>query len=59
MILFEDGIGKLKNISHDELKTIINNIPKDWGYKFVITYRSESNEKYNLYNVKLFRKKTI
>jgi hypothetical protein len=59
MFLFEKGIGKLKNISKDELKTITNNLPKDWGYSFVIVYESSVDEKYNKYNVKLFRKKTL
>ena len=59
MILFEKGIGKLKNISHSEFKTIINNIPIDWGYSFVVTYESKSGEEFNKYDVKLFRKKML
>lgn len=59
MILFEEGIGKLKNISHSEFKTIVNNLPRDWGYSFEIRYESKTGEQYNKYNVKLFRKKTI
>lgn len=59
MLLCEEGIGKLKNISQQEFKTIISNLPRDWGYSFVITYESKIDEKYNKYNVKLFRKKTL
>lgn len=59
MILFEEGIGKLKNISYYELKTIVNNLPKNWGYSFIIIYESKSGEEFNKYDVKLFRKKTI
>lgn len=59
MILCEEGIGKLKNITQQEFKTIIANLPRDWGYSFVVTYESKTDEKYNKYNVKLFRKKTL
>lgn len=59
MILFEEGIGKLKDLSHSEFKFIVNNLPSDWGYSFTIIYESKTGEKYNKYNVKLFRKKTI
>ena len=59
MFLYEKGIGKLKNISQQELKTITSNLPKDWGYSFIITYESKTDERYNKYNVKLFRKKTL
>ena len=57
MILCEEGIGKLKNITQQEFKTIIANLPRDWGYSFVVTYESKTDEKYNKYNVKFFRKK--
>lgn len=59
MILCEEGIGKLKNITQQEFKTIIANLPRDWGYSFVVTYESKTDERYNKYNVKLFRKKTL
>ena len=59
MILFEEGIGKLKNISRDEFKKITNNLPKDWDYNFTIIHESSVDEEYNRYNVKLFRKRTI
>lgn len=59
MILFEEGIGKLKNISHSEFKTIVNNLPRDWGYNFEIIYGKKGDEQHNRYDVKLFRKKTI
>ena len=59
MLLFERGIGKLKNISHSELETIIKNLPREWGYNFKYKHKSQVDEKYNKYNVKLFRKKTV
>lgn len=59
MFLYEEGIGKLKNITHQEFKIIIDNLPRDWGYSFDVTYMSKTDEKYNKYNVKLFRKKTL
>lgn len=59
MILFEKGIGKLKDISHDEFNTIVNNLPNDWGYSFTLIWESPLGEKYNKYNVKLFRKRKI
>ena len=59
MFLYERGIGRLKNISHEEFENIINKLPLDWGYSFVIRYKSKIDEKYNKYNVKLFRKKSI
>lgn len=59
MILFEEGIGKLKNISHNEFEKIIHNLPKDWDYSFTIIYESSLGKDYDKYNVKLFRKKKI
>ena len=59
MILCEEGIGKLKNISYSEFEMIINSLPKEWGYSFKYKHKSQVDEKYNKYNVKLFRKKTI
>ena len=56
MILIEKGIGKLKNISYYELKTIIECMPNDWGYKADIVYSSKTDEKFNTYNLKLYRK---
>ena len=59
MLLFERGIGKLKNISHSEFEMIVNNLPGEWGYSFKYEHESQVDEKYNRYNVKLFRKRII
>lgn len=59
MILFEKGIGRLKNISYSEFKAIVNNLPIDWGYSFEVIYESPVSYNHNKYNVKLFRKKTL
>lgn len=58
MIIFKKGIGKLRNISYDELTKIINNLPDNWMIDYKRIYKSIEgpNEKYNQYNVKLYRR---
>lgn len=59
MFLFEKGIGKLKNLSRSELKTIMNNLPNGWGYSFEYAWKSPVDEEFDKFNVKLFRKKEL
>ncbi len=56
MIVFKKGIGKLHNISYDELHEIRNNLPNNWELDYKCIYNSSIDEKYNKYNVKLYRK---
>ena len=56
MFVFRKGIGKLKYLSYYEKNQIVNNLPVNIGYD-VIARIGTHNEKYDYYNLKLFRKK--
>lgn len=55
MIIFKKGIGKLHNISYSELCKIKSNLPNDWELDCKIIYYSSIDEKYNKYDVKIYR----
>lgn len=56
MIIFKKGIGKLHNLSYGELQKIRNSIPHEWELDYKCIHNSSVDEKYNKYNVKLYRK---
>ena len=56
MFVFRKGIGKLKHLSYYEKNQIIDNLPVNIGYD-VIARIGTDNEKYDYYDLKLFRKK--
>ena len=56
MILLKKGIGKLKNISSFELQNLIDHIPCNWGYEYKCIYEAHSDQEFNRYNVRLYRK---
>lgn len=56
MIIFKKGVGKLHNLSYYELQKIKSNIPDNWELDYKCIYDLSVDEKYNKYNVKLYRK---
>ena len=53
MIIFRETIGKLKDISDEELQTIIRNMPCDWDYDYKIIFETKVGKRYNL---RIYRK---
>ena len=53
MIIFRETIGKLKDISYEELQTIIKNIPSDWDYDYKSIFETKVGNRYNL---RIYRK---
>ena len=55
MIIFRKTIGKLKDISHEELQTIIKNMPCDWDYDYDYKsiFETGAGKRYNL---RIYRK---
>ena len=56
MFVFRKGIGKLKHLSYYEKNQIIDNLPVNIGYD-VVAMVGTGDEKYDYYDLKLFRKK--
>ena len=56
MFVFRKGIGKLKHLSYYEKNKIIDNLPVNIGYD-VVAMVGTDDEKYDYYDLKLFRKK--
>ena len=53
MIIFRETIGKLKDISYEELQTIIKNMPCDWDYDYKSIFETGVGKRYNL---RIYRK---
>ena len=56
MFVFRKEIGKLKHLSYYEKNQIIDNLPVNIGYD-VVAMVGTGDEKYDYYDLKLFRKK--
>lgn len=53
MIIFRESIGKLKDISDEELQTIIKHIPCNWDYDYKCIFETKVGKRYDL---RLYRK---